>query len=153
MVDVVDKATRSRMMAGIKGKNTWPELALRYRLHAAGLRYRLHRRQLPGTPDLVFPKFGCVIFVHGCFWHWHECRYSKIPATRRMFWIEKLGANRERDRKAVAQLIASGWRCAIVWECSIRGAANDEKVSRVAGKLARWIRGEKSKFIEICGQV
>lgn len=148
MADVVDKATRSRMMAGIKGKNTKPELSLRRCLHAAGLRYRLHSRELPGAPDLVLPKFGCAVFVHGCFWHWHECRHSKVPATRPEFWIEKLKKNRERDRRTVSLLTSSGWRCAIVWECAIRRDGSGERVSSVARSLEKWIRHGKSQLIE-----
>ena len=102
MNDVVDSATRSRMMSGIKGKNTKPELMVRSGLHRLGYRFRLHRKDLPGKPDLVFAKHRAVIFVHGCFWHYHDCHLFKMPSTRREFWETKIGRNRrclpERSR-------------------------------------------------------
>ena len=118
MVDIVDKATRSRMMAGIGGKNTRPEMVVRKHLFAAGFRYRLHRRDLPGRPDIVLPKHKTVIFVHGCFWHRHAgCRFAATPATNAQFWQEKLDGNVERDRRATRALLAAGWRVLRVWEC------------------------------------
>ncbi|WP_456269913.1 DNA mismatch endonuclease Vsr [Kushneria sp. AK178] len=121
LVDVVDAATRSRMMAGIQGKNTKPELLVRRYLHACGYRFRLHRRDLPGTPDLTLPRHRCVIFVHGCFWHRHEhCFYATSPATRKSFWQEKLAGNVMRDRRQLQQLNDLGWHAVIVWECGLR---------------------------------
>ena len=118
MVDVVDKATRSRMMSGIKGKNTKPELIVRRYLHGRGLRYQLHVKRLPGTPDMVFPRYRAVVFVHGCFWHQHlGCRYATIPKTRQEFWVEKLTANRRRDLANEKRLEALGWRVLTIWEC------------------------------------
>jgi len=120
-VDVVDKATRSRMMAAITGKNTRPELALRRFLHALGYRFRLHRKDLPGKPDIVMPKLRTCIFVHGCFWHRHAgCRYATTPKTRREFWAAKFSRNVERDLENVQALEAKGWTVMIVWECEIR---------------------------------
>ena len=108
-------------MAGIRGKDTQPELALRRALHRRGLRYRLHDRKLPGRPDLVFPARDAVVLVNGCFWHAHAgCRYFKLPSTRQAFWEEKLMANRERDRRNLLMLEQAGWRVAVVWECSMR---------------------------------
>lgn len=108
------------MMSGIKAKNTKPEMIIRKALHAAGFRYRLHVRDLPGKPDLVFPKYKAVIFIHGCFWHGHECRYFKLPATRTEFWRDKINTNHSRDIRQQAQLRAAGWRVLVVWECVIR---------------------------------
>jgi len=121
MADVVDAATRSRMMAGIKGSNTRPEIQTRKYLHARGYRFRLHRKDLPGRPDLVLPKYRAAVFVHGCFWHAHEgCRFFRIPSTRRAFWEDKLLGNRKRDERDVAELLARGWRVAVIWECGLR---------------------------------
>lgn len=118
MADVVDKATRSRMMAGIKDKDTQPELIVRKYLHSQGIRYRLHRSDLPGKPDLVFPRFGCVVFVHGCFWHRHKgCSYAATPKSRQEFWAHKFGSNIERDRRNNKQLRRLGWHVLVIWEC------------------------------------
>ncbi|MFN3590955.1 MAG: very short patch repair endonuclease [Thermaurantiacus sp.] len=107
-------------MAGIRGSDTRPELTLRRALHARGLRYRLHDRRLPGTPDLVLPRWRAVIFVHGCFWHGHGCRLFKWPATRSEWWREKIKANIARDIRNTAALGAAGWRVFTVWECELR---------------------------------
>lgn len=120
MADVVAPAVRSRMMAGIRGRDTRPELLLRRALHARGLRYRLHDQRLPGRPDMVFPKWKAVVFVHGCFWHGHGCRLFKWPATRAEWWREKIEANIARDARDVAALEAAGWRVLTVWECGLR---------------------------------
>lgn len=120
MVDVVDPATRSRMMSGIRGKNTKPELLVRRYLHGAGLRFRLHVKDLPGKPDLVFPKYKTVVFVHGCFWHQHPgCKYAYVPKSNSSFWISKLNRNRERDAQKIAALKILGWRSLVIWECSL----------------------------------
>ncbi|WP_064701333.1 very short patch repair endonuclease [Halomonas caseinilytica] len=120
-MDIVDAKTRSRMMSAIRGKNTSPELAVRRYLHARGFRYRLHRRDLPGNPDLVLPKYRLVIFVHGCFWHRHEgCFYATSPATRKDFWRRKLDGNVERDRRQQAELIEASWRVLVIWECGLK---------------------------------
>ncbi|MFT8723262.1 MAG: DNA mismatch endonuclease Vsr [Acetobacter malorum] len=120
-MDVHDKATRSRNMAAIQGKNTRPELMIRKALHAEGFRFRLHRRDLPGKPDLVLPRFRAVIFVHGCFWHHHTCHLFKWPATRPEFWQQRIGRNVENDARALEQLQKAGWRTAVVWECALKG--------------------------------
>jgi DNA mismatch endonuclease (patch repair protein) len=120
MVDVVDSATRSRMMAGIQGKNTKPELLVRKYFHGRGLRYRLHAKELPGKPDLVFPKYKAVIFVHGCFWHQHiGCKYASKPQTRTEFWTHKFSENVKRDSYQIAALEGLGWRVFVVWECEL----------------------------------
>jgi DNA mismatch endonuclease (patch repair protein) len=111
------------MMAGIQGKNTKPEMIVRRCLSAAGVRYRLHRRDLPGAPDIVLPSQKIAIFVHGCFWHVHPgCRFAASPATRAEFWKAKLQGNVDRDEGAIAKLAMLGWRVLVVWECATRSA-------------------------------
>lgn len=138
MADIVDPATRSRMMRGIRGKDTKPELRLRRALHAAGFRYRLHVRSLPGTPDLVLRRHRAVIFIHGCFWHGHDCPLFRLPATRTEFWREKIESNRARDRRSLSRLAAEAWRVLSVWECAFRGKGSigfEETVSCVTAWL------------------
>lgn len=126
MVDIVDGATRSRMMAAIRGKNTKPELIVRRYLHSCGYRFRLHRRDLPGRPDLVLPKYKLAIFVHGCFWHRHEgCAYATFPKTRKLFWEEKLSGNVKRDQAQLASLNSMRWRVLVIWECGLKHALCD----------------------------
>lgn len=126
MTDIVDSQTRSRMMSSIRGKNTSPELCVRRYLHARGFRYRLHRRDLPGKPDLVLPKHWLTIFVHGCFWHRHEgCFYATSPATRKTFWREKLDGNAVRDKRQQGELISRGWRVLVIWECGLKHKLDD----------------------------
>ena len=144
MADVVDVETRSRMMSGIRAKNTKPELLLRSMLHRQGYRFRLHSRQLPGTPDMVLPKFGAVVFVHGCFWHGHECPVFKWPKTREAFWREKILRNQDNDRKAVAELIAVGWRVAVIWECALR--KRPEEIALLVRCLGNWLQGAEPHF-------
>lgn len=118
MPDVVDRATRSRMMSGIRGANTRPEMVVRRYLHARGLRYRLHVKGLPGRPDIVLPKHRVVVEVRGCFWHQHRgCRYATSPKTNAAFWREKLMSNVNRDRRTTVALRKAGWRVLTVWEC------------------------------------
>jgi len=112
---------RSHNMRMVKSKNTTPELIIRRGLHFLGLRYKLHDKKLPGTPDLVFPKFKAILFVHGCFWHQHKCARSRLPATRAIFWKEKLSRNALRDRNNISRLNALGWHVVVVWECAIVG--------------------------------
>lgn len=137
--DVVDPATRSRMMAGIKAENTGPELAVRRALHALGFRFRLHSRNLPGKPDIVLPRWKAVIFVHGCFWHGHDCSLFKLPSTRRDFWKAKLERNMERDREVTAILEATGWRILNVWECALKGKEK-RGIGAVADLADHWLR-------------
>lgn len=124
MTDVVSPEVRSRMMSGIRGKDTQPEMLVRKALHRMGFRYRLHDKKLPGHPDLVFPKYRAVIFVHGCFWHGHDCRYFKWPKTRPDFWRNKIEGNQERDTRNIKKLEESGWRILVIWECELREADN-----------------------------
>lgn len=120
-MDIVDQRTRSRMMAGIKGKDTKPEMAVRRYLHAFGYRFRLHREDLPGKPDIVLAKLKTCIFVHGCFWHRHiGCRYATVPKTREDFWSDKFRATVARDLRAIQALKDAGWRVLVVWECEIK---------------------------------
>lgn len=120
MVDITDPATRSRIMARVKSKDTSPELRLRKMLFAAGYRYRLHVKQLPGKPDLVFAGKRKVIFVHGCFWHLHEgCTNVRLPKSNRSYWLPKLERNRERDRQNLNKLRADDWSVLVIWECEL----------------------------------
>ena len=132
MIDVVDQKTRSRMMSGIRGKDTRPEMLVRSGLHRLGFRFRLHARNLPGSPDLVLKRYRAVVFVHGCYWHRHEgCPYATTPATRLEFWQEKFEANVERDHRHQKALRETGWRVFVVWECALRreGVAAVERLA------------------------
>ncbi|MDP1709233.1 MAG: DNA mismatch endonuclease Vsr [Gammaproteobacteria bacterium] len=141
MVDIVDTATRSRMMAGIRGRNTKPEILVRSLLHRQGFRFRLHVRDLPGKPDIVLPRYRATIFVHGCFWHGHDCPYFKWPRTRPDFWRKKIRHNRANDHKARQALQAADWRVGIVWECAIRGA--DKDIEGVARRIGKWLHSNR----------
>ena len=135
-------------MAAIKGSHTKPELTVRRALHAAGLRYRLHVKDLPGKPDLVFPKHRAVVFIHGCFWHQHGCHLFKWPATRKEFWEQKIGRNVANDLRAIERLQGLGWRVAVVWECALKGRTrlNEGEAMQI---LASWVKStEESLIIE-----
>lgn len=147
MIDIVDSITRSRMMAGIKSRNTKPELLIRSLLHNRGFRFRLHVKDLPGKPDIVLPKYHSVIFINGCFWHGHqECHLFRLPATRTEFWQEKIYRNQTNDSRAIDLLLANNWRVCIVWECSIRGAKKDPE--KVISTIAEWLTGDEL-FLEV----
>lgn len=145
MADIVDQATRSRMMSGIRGTNTKPEIRIRSLLHRHGFRFRLHSRQLPGKPDIVLPRYHAVVFVHGCFWHGHDCPLFKMPATRSEFWQAKIERNRENDHNALYALLQSGWRVATVWECSMRGR-NRLDDNLLLERLAEWLKGTEERL-------
>lgn len=131
-MDIVDRATRSRMMAGIKGRDTKPERIVRSWLHRAGFRFRLHRRDLPGSPDIVLPRWNAVIFVHGCFWHRHPgCSKAAAPKSNRHFWNAKFAANLARDRRKMSALRRAGWRVMIVWECRTDPRTLDSLARRI----------------------
>jgi len=151
MTDIVDKATRSRMMSGIRGKDTKPEVLIRKALHGRGFRYRLHASDLPGKPDLVFPRYRAALFVHGCFWHGHDCKFFKLPATRPDFWEQKINGNRKRDRRQLVALKEKGWRTLVVWECMTRkGAALS--FSMLIDCIENWlIMGSNSAYIDAGG--
>jgi DNA mismatch endonuclease (patch repair protein) len=137
MTDIVSPLRRSQLMAGIRNKNTEPELRVRRLLHRQGYRFRLHRGDLPGSPDIVLPKRKVVIFVHGCFWHLHQgCKLARIPRSREEFWRTKLTRNRDRDSETVDELKRLGWRVLVIWECYLRKCRDDEKLSEL---LLRWL--------------
>jgi len=132
MVDVVDRATRSRMMSGIKGRDTTPERTVRSYLHRAGLRFRLQGRSLPGRPDIVLPKWNTVVFVHGCFWHRHpNCSKAATPSSNKSFWQKKFAENVARDERNFAALRKAGWRVLTVWECSINPGTLDALIRKI----------------------
>lgn len=127
------------MMAGIRGKNTKPELIIRRGLHSLGYRFRLHDKRLPGKPDLVFPMYHAVIQVQGCFWHGHDCHLFKWPSTRQDFWKAKITGNRERDARNLAALGEFGWRTLNIWECALKGSTR-LPVDEVLTDASRWLK-------------
>lgn len=129
-------------MAAVKSGNTVPEVRLGKALHARGLRYRLHVKGLAGSPDLVFPAYRAVVFVHGCFWHGHDCGACRIPQTNREYWTAKIARNVRRDGESVAALLASGWRIATVWECALRGPRK-QPLEHVSELVFKWLRGRR----------
>jgi len=147
VTDIVDKATRSRMMSGIRGKNTKPELLIRSLLHRSGFRFRLHRKDLPGNPDIVLKKHKAAILVQGCFWHMHHCPAFKMPKTRTTFWNNKLVGNYNRDQENVAALISLGWRVAIVWECALKHS-DQLKIQKSFDSLLSWVKSSRN-YMEI----
>lgn len=147
MADIVDRRTRSRMMAGIRSRNTKPELIIRRGLFARGHRYRLHDKKLPGKPDLVLSKYHAIVFVNGCFWHGHGCRLFKWPTIRKKFWADKINGNRKRDRAVRASLVRAGWRICTIWECAVKGQS-DREIERVVMRCVGWLPG-KQQSIEL----
>jgi DNA mismatch endonuclease (patch repair protein) len=140
VVDIVDRETRSRMMSGIKGRNTKPEMIVRRLLHGMGFRYRLHAKDLPGRPDIVFRRRRAAIFVQGCFWHRHpdpNCRLARLPKSRIDFWLPKLEGNRIRDQANLERLSSLGWRVLLVWECQLRDR------EQLVNELRRFVEGEE----------
>lgn len=150
MADIVDRKTRSRMMSGIKGKDTKPELVIRKALFAKGFRYRLHDKKLPGKPDLVFPKFNAVIFVHGCFWHAHDCHLFKWPSTNEAFWREKINRNKSIDKQNCSKLVNKGWRVLEIWECALKGKKKLE-FSPLIDFISVWIQSDVDQITTISG--
>ena len=140
--------SRSENMSRIRCKDTKPEFIIRRGLHAAGFRFRLHRRDLPGTPDLVLKRFNVAMFVHGCFWHAHSgCGNFKMPGTRTDFWKQKLLGNRARDEADIATLLEMGWRVLVVWECATRKKNTEELIQ----KIILWLQSS-GKFGELDAQ-
>ena len=129
-------------MSGIRGKNTKPEMILRQGLHARGLRYRLHAKDLPGKPDLVFPARRAVLFAHGCFWHGHDCHLFRMPSTRPDFWQAKIARNQVVDTRSTAALEAAGWRVGVVWECALKGRTR-LPLEAVLDECEAWRRGSE----------
>lgn len=133
--DPFSKKKRAEIMRAVKGRDTGPEIKIRKALHARGFRYRLNDKRLPGSPDLVFPKHRAVLFVHGCFWHGHDCaRGSRAPKTNAAYWREKIARNVKRDRAACAALRRMGWRVRISWECDLQDGES------AARKIAGWLK-------------
>jgi DNA mismatch endonuclease (patch repair protein) len=130
MADILSSADRSERMSRIRGQNTRPELAIRRELHRAGLRYRLHVTNLPGSPDIVFPRYRAVVFVHGCFWHRHaKCSAATIPKGNANFWRDKFEANKRRDRRVQRLLRQQGWRVFVVWQCRLSSKVKAERTA------------------------
>lgn len=143
MTDVVDVATRSRMMAGIRSCKTKPEIKVRKALHALGFRFSQSNYGLAGKPDIILPRWKVVVFVHGCFWHWHGCELSSLPGSNEEFWFDKLSKNKKRDSRVSMQLMEAGWRVVTIWECVLRGKKAEKKFNATMFLVAHWIR-EKS---------
>jgi DNA mismatch endonuclease (patch repair protein) len=144
MPEKISAETRSRMMSGIRGRNTKPELLIRKHLHADGFRFRLHRKDLAGRPDVVLQRWNAIVFAHGCFWHGHEnCQFFRVPKTRTEFWSEKIRRNAERDAQAIHDLRCAGWRVSVVWECALRADAEG-----ALQQLSAFLRGP-NPFTEI----
>jgi len=125
---------RSRIMRAVRSRDTAPELAVRRLVHGMGYRFRLHRKDLPGTPDLVFPRLRKVVFVHGCFWHGHDCARGSVPVQNRDYWTQKFARNRERDKNVLASLKAEGWDSLVIWECELKNSG------AVGGQVKRFLR-------------
>ena len=149
MADTVSPEVRSRMMSAVKSKNTKPELQVRTVLHALGFRFRLHRSDLPGKPDLVFPRYHAVVFIHGCFWHGHDCILFRWPKTRREFWRSKIESNVRRDHEHMRALVHDGWRVATIWECALRGRTR-LSIDSVGEKCGFWLMSN-DKSMELVG--
>lgn len=134
-MDRVSRLVRSRIMASVKTKNTLPEMALRQIIHRMGFRYALHRKDLPGRPDLVFVRMQKIIFVHGCFWHGHRCRHGHLPKSRLSYWRSKIEINRRRDSTQKRRLTRMGWHILVVWQCELKDAV------RLNGRLREFLNG------------
>lgn len=149
MADIVSPAVRSRMMAGIRGRDTRPEIILRRGLHRRGFRFQLHRADLPGKPDLTFPRFQAILLAQGCFWHGHECHLFKWPSTRLEFWRNKIEQNKLRDEAVIQELGDRGWRVAQVWECALKGRFRLTHEA-VIDRCAKWLTSS-DEALEISG--
>lgn len=149
VMDIVSKNKRSKMMSGIKSKNTRPETLIRKALFSKGFRYRINVTQLPGKPDLVLKKHNAVIFINGCFWHLHNCHLFKWPSSRAEFWKKKITENSNRDKNNIEKLLNNGRRVLIIWECSVKGKTRlvfDDMIDEIES----WLNSEQ-KFKEIEG--
>ncbi len=143
MTDIVDKETRSRMMSGIRGKNTKPEILIRKGLHARGFRYKLYSTKLPGKPDVMLPKYKALILINGCFWHAHNCHLFKYPSTRKEFWEAKILSNTRRDKENLKYYWDAGWKTMIIWECALKGKTR-LSLESILDLTEHWIKYEKS---------
>lgn len=150
MADVHDDVTRSHNMSCISGKNTKPELTIRKGLHGQGFRYRLHNPLLPGKPDMVFPKYGAIILINGCFWHQHECHLFKWPSTRKEFWRKKILSNKERDKRNLETYQQLGWKVLVIWECALKGKER-RPINEVIHTAANWLQFDNTTA-EIIGK-
>jgi DNA mismatch endonuclease (patch repair protein) len=136
MADVHSKEMRSYNMSRIKSKNTNPEILVRKFLYARGMRYKLHDKRLPGSPDMVFPKYKTVVFIHGCFWHGHDnCRYYTVPKTRTEWWLNKINKNIERDHRNTELLKKKGWAVVTVWECDLKIDKREKTLQKLLNKV------------------
>lgn len=151
MTDIVTPEKRSQMMADIKGKNTEPELIIRKGLFNNGFRYLLYRKDIPGKPDLVLPRYNAVIFVNGCFWHQHDCHLFKWPKQNKDFWREKLCNNLERDIRNHEQVAQLGWRICTIWECALKGRSTDE-IAQLLESLSVWLVNKSEKETAFTGK-
>lgn len=142
MADIVNTERRSKMMAGIKSKDTGPELAIRRGLHSAGFRFRLHSKNIAGKPDIVLSRYRAIVFVNGCFWHGHCCSLFRLPGTKTDFWEKKISRNRERDIEVGRLLKLDGWRRLTIWECSFRGRASIG-LAKVIHRTVEWLIGDQ----------
>ncbi|MDD3013714.1 MAG: very short patch repair endonuclease [Candidatus Gastranaerophilales bacterium] len=150
MADIVTPEKRSKMMAGIKGKDTKPEKIIRKGLFARGYRYKLHDKTLPGKPDIIFPKKKILIFVHGCFWHKHNCHLFKWPSSRQDFWKEKIEGNYKRDKENIKTLENAEWRVLIIWECALKGKTKLSEDDAL-NSIEDWIKSN-TKEMQITGR-
>jgi DNA mismatch endonuclease (patch repair protein) len=144
--DSLSPAKRSANMAAIHSSNTVPEVLLRKALFRQGFRYRITAKKLPGRPDIVFPRYHAVIFVHGCFWHGHWCPKYRLPKSNGHYWAEKIHRNKIRDHDALEKLLDAGWRVAIVWECVIKGPKRENRLASTIDQIVVWIKGTDSEL-------
>lgn len=149
-MDTVSKATRSKIMASVGRQNTGPEIRLREALHKLGLKYRLNCRDFPGSPDMVLPKYKAIIFVHGCFWHAHACKFTSTPSSRKKFWTEKFKTNHIRDKQKINLLMADNWRVLVLWECAFK-RKNEYEFGEVLSMVMSWLNS-KEQYGEIIGR-
>lgn len=131
MADIFDKKKRSEIMSKISGKNTKPELIIRKALFAEGYRYRLHRKDFPGNPDMVFPSRKKVLFINGCYWHGHNCKKAALPETNKQFWKKKIDGNVKRDKKNLDDLLKMGWKSFVIWQCEIKKSTLENKIHQI----------------------
>lgn len=150
IMDIVSREKRRSMMSGIRSKDTKPEMRIRKALYSRGYRYRLHSSKIPGKPDIIMRKCNAVIFIHGCFWHGHNCKLFRLPKTRTAFWENKINTNRKRDRQVISMLQKDGWRIAVIWECSMRGKGK-MNFKDLMDRLTDWIESD-SKTLTLTGE-